>query len=383
MSRFKTFDSTGVAPNGVVYAGDLNSIQDRYADLSNYSQTVDVGTLRVGESALQLLRYSSSPLEARITAALRTDGILRGLSGLVAGAYTTAQRDAIAAGQRPFTMIIFNTTTNQLEINMGSDATPSWQPVGFSSLPVGSLIPYTGAEGDIPVGWGLADGATLVRADYAVLNSLYSAQSYPFGNGNGTTTFNKPDMRGRDAVGRDNMGGTAASRVPGVNTMGANGGTYQETLDITKIPSHSHTGTTGSSGAHTHTTDNPGNHTHGVTDPSHGHSVNDPTHAHAIGAFATTGTMGYPSMGLAASNPYYAGSVWVSVGGYSGITNNSGTGISINGAYTGISIQGGGGHTHTALSAGAHTHTITAEGGGNPHNNMQPYLAVNWIVKLQ
>lgn len=65
----------------------------------------------------------------RITGALRTDGILRGLGGLYAGAYTTTQRDAIAAGSRPAGLAIFNTTTNRWEVNLGSDATPNWQPI--------------------------------------------------------------------------------------------------------------------------------------------------------------------------------------------------------------------------------------------------------------
>ena len=224
MSRVKTFDSTGVAPNGVFYAGDANAIQDHYADLANFSQTVDIGTLRVAESGLQFLRYASSPLEARVTAALRADGIVRGLSGLFAGTYTTTARDAIPLGQRPYGLVILNTTTNQLEINLGSDATPSWQVVGANALPVGACIPYTGSEGSVPANFGLADGTAISRTTFSALNTLYSAQGYPFGTGDGSTTFNKPDMRGRTPTGRDNMGGTVASRMTGVNTMGASGG---------------------------------------------------------------------------------------------------------------------------------------------------------------
>src|SRR5215831_12386505 len=119
MSRVKTFNSTGVATAGRLYAGDLNAIQDHYADQSNFAQTVDVSTLRIGEAALQLLRYGTS--EARISGALRTDGILRALGGIYGGAFTTAQRDAIAAGSRPTGLQIFNTTTQQYEFNKGTD----------------------------------------------------------------------------------------------------------------------------------------------------------------------------------------------------------------------------------------------------------------------
>lgn len=127
MARFKTFNSTGVAPDGVLYAGDENAMQDRAAELANFAQTVDLGTLRIGEAALQLIKYAVG--EARITGLLRVDGILRGLGGLFAGTFTTAQRDAIAAGSRPFGLIILNTTTSRLEMNFGTDATPNWKPL--------------------------------------------------------------------------------------------------------------------------------------------------------------------------------------------------------------------------------------------------------------
>jgi len=130
MPRHKTFNSSGVPPDGVLFAGDENAMQDRAAELANFSQTVDVGTLRIAESALQLLRFASSPLEARITAALRVDGILRGLGGLYAGTFTTTQRDAIPAGSRPFGLVILNTTTVRFEWNAGTDAVPRWQAVG-------------------------------------------------------------------------------------------------------------------------------------------------------------------------------------------------------------------------------------------------------------
>jgi hypothetical protein len=127
LSRYKTFDSTGLATAGRIYAGDLNAIQDLFADLYNLSQSLGVSSVALGEAGLQLLRYGAG--EARLSGHMRVDGILRGLGGLFAGAYTTTARNAIAVGSRPFTLVIFNTTTNQFEYNAGSDATPNWQPV--------------------------------------------------------------------------------------------------------------------------------------------------------------------------------------------------------------------------------------------------------------
>jgi hypothetical protein len=128
MNRVKNFNATGVAPNGRLYAGDLNAIQDAAMAQTDLSQTVALAAVQIGETGLQLLRYGS--LEARITGALRTDGILRGLGGVFAGTYTTVQRNAIPLGSRPYGLVIWNTDNNRLENNIGTDAVPNWQPVG-------------------------------------------------------------------------------------------------------------------------------------------------------------------------------------------------------------------------------------------------------------
>jgi hypothetical protein len=136
LSRVKTFDSTGLATAGRLYAGDLNQIQDQYADLSNLAQAISTGSLAVGELGLQLVRYGAG--EARISGALRIDGILRCLSGLYAGGFTTAQRDAIPPMSRPYGLVILNTTSNRLEINLGSGASPAWS--GLSSAIVRGVL---------------------------------------------------------------------------------------------------------------------------------------------------------------------------------------------------------------------------------------------------
>lgn len=130
MNRIFTKNATGVAPDGRWYAGDVNALQDAAAAQTDLTQTIALGTIEIGESGLQIVRYGS--LEARLTGALRTDGILRALGGLYAGAFTTTQRDAIASGLAPYGLVITNTTTNRLEWNAGTDAARNWQPVGPS-----------------------------------------------------------------------------------------------------------------------------------------------------------------------------------------------------------------------------------------------------------
>lgn len=47
-----------------------------------------------------------------------------------------------------------------------------------------------------------------------------TARFFPYGNGNGSTTFNVPDFRGATLIGRNNMGGSASSRLANGNSIG-------------------------------------------------------------------------------------------------------------------------------------------------------------------
>lgn len=126
-SRVKNFVATGVAPDGRLYAGDLNAMQDDYADLMNLTQTIGVGTVQVGESGLMIYRYGAG--EMRITGSLRMDGIFRPLGGLVPPAFTNTTRDALLAAARPYGLLILNTEKNLYEWNSGTDVAPIWSPM--------------------------------------------------------------------------------------------------------------------------------------------------------------------------------------------------------------------------------------------------------------
>ena len=71
----------------------------------------------------------------------------------------------------------------------------------LSTLPVGSLISWSGDAASVPSGWVLADGSAISRAQYPDLNTLYNAAGYPYGSGDGINTFNVPDLRGRVSLG--------------------------------------------------------------------------------------------------------------------------------------------------------------------------------------
>jgi len=91
-----------------------------------------------------------------------------------------------------------------------------------------------------PTGWLLCYGQQVSRTTYA---DLFAVISTTFGAGDGSTTFNLPDIRGRIPLGKDNMGGTSANRVTAAaaDTLGGSGGEENHTLTTGEIPSHTHT----------------------------------------------------------------------------------------------------------------------------------------------
>jgi len=102
-------------------------------------------------------------------------------------------------------------------------------PTG-ASLPAGVMVPFAGAAA--PSGWLLCDGAAVSRADYA---ALFDAIGTTFGAGDGATTFNLPDPRGRAVIGAG-QGPSLTNRA-----LGATVGAETHTLTTGEMPSHSHT----------------------------------------------------------------------------------------------------------------------------------------------
>jgi hypothetical protein len=149
-------------------------MEDQYADLTNLAQNVQVGTLAVGETGLQLIRYGAG--EARITGAVRTDGIFRGLGGLFAGSFTTTQRDAIAAGSRPYGLLITNTSTNRLEWNSNTDVSPTWQPAAADG------------SGNVSVPGQVISRAGLA-ASQVIIGSSGTSPTISFGTAGDTTIY--------------------------------------------------------------------------------------------------------------------------------------------------------------------------------------------------
>ena len=153
----------------------------------------------------------------------------------------------------------------------------------------------------------------------------------PYGLGNGSTTFNVPDMRSRVGVGLGQASGLTN------RTLGGTVGTETETLTSSQIPSHSHPNTVGSTAG-------------GTNNITSGMSANT-VHNHSVDRAAWTNN---------GSAPY------TFTGGGSNIALQN---IGINNS---ASLD----HTHNLFITNANN-----TGGGGSHNNMQPSIGLNYIIK--
>ncbi len=178
-------------------------------------------------------------------------------------------------------------------------------------VPAGIMLDYAGISA--PSGYLLCDGTAVSRATYT---DLFSAIGTVWGVGDGATTFNVPDFRGRVSVGAGTGSGLTS------RTLADTDGEEDHELLTAEMPAHTHV-----QNAHTHT-------------------VTDPGHTHAAGTFAD----------LSSNVAFRAGS--------NGTTGTATT----DSATTGITNQ-----NTTAVNQNT--------GGGNVHNNMQPYAVATKIIK--
>jgi microcystin-dependent protein len=129
-----------------------------------------------------------------------------------------------------------------------TDAATMGQLTAGVGVPIGAVIDFWGTTP--PEGFLFAAGQEISRETYSTLFAIIGTAG---GVGNGSTTFNLPDYRGRVAAGKDDMGGTSAARLNTIasTTLGTAGGLQTHTLTTAQLAAHSHT----------------------VTDPGHNHST--------------------------------------------------------------------------------------------------------------
>lgn len=183
------------------------------------------------------------------------------------------------------------------------------------AFPSGTITMYGGATA--PTDWLLCNGAAINRTTYA---DLFAILGTSYGAGNGTTTFNLPNLNDRFPIG-----------VSGTYARGATGGALTKTIITANLP------------AHTHAID----HNHSAFDTASGgtHSHTQPTTSADTGSSTTRVARG------------------------SGVSSGDVTYIS-----------GDGAHTHS-IDVPAFTGTSGSAGSGTPLDTTPPYVAVNYIIK--
>ena len=142
------------------------------------------------------------------------------------------------------------------------------------TVPSGTMFDFGGTSA--PSGYLACDGSAVSRTTYA---ALFAAIGTTWGAGDTTTTFNLPDLRRRVTVG---SGGTGTGTLG--NAVGNTGGS-EDAIVVT----HTHTGTTDSSGAHTHTVSGTVYATDGGASPSAGQAYGTGTASSAAFASADSG----------------------------------------------------------------------------------------------
>jgi microcystin-dependent protein len=221
-----------------------------------------------------------------------------------------------------------------------------------AALPSG-MVTMTAAN-TAPLGWMICNGSAVSRTTYA---DLFTAIGTTYGTGDGTTTFNLPDLRGRVATGSD-------SSQTEFDFLGETGGTKQVTLTAAQsgLPAHGHAGSTGSAG--NDDTDHSHSATTGTVSSDHSHASGIRNAAEEASSKLLAGGSG--TAGIFLNRPVVTG-------------GSIGTG--------GISAN----HTHSVGTGGRsafHSHPITvtvasttAAAASSAHTNLQPYIVLNYIIK--
>jgi microcystin-dependent protein len=208
----------------------------------------------------------------------------------------------------------------------------------------------------IPEGWLACDGAEISRGEYA---QLFDAIGEAWGAGDGSSTFNVPDLRDRTPVGASDT-----------RALASTGGAATVALAAAEMPSHAHTVTSHSHRLDVWSGNDNVDHTHstGGRSTAHWHGLADPT---------------YPY--IPSSNGWNWVNVAYTAGGYA--VPYAGAGNANN--YIGPDDRD---HTHGTYGASArHAHAINADtsavapatdaiGGGAAHENMPPFAVVNYLI---
>lgn len=229
-----------------------------------------------------------------------------------------------------------NDAIEALQAKVGVDGSAVTSSLDYKvtvNTPTGVIQMFCGSTA--PTGWLLCDGSAISRTTYS---ALFAVMGTAYGVGDGSTTFNVPDMRSRVPIG-SGQGSGLTNRA-----RGASGGAESKTISTSNLP------------AHTHSADPPATNS-GTVSSDHAHYTGAHGHSYITGNQAVSGTS--RAIITATGGTPASGAIYNADAGWSG-------GISAN-------------HVH-ATDIGSFT---TGDGGfaNSAVDIMNPFLSVNFIVK--
>ena len=122
---------------------------------------------------------------------------------------------------------------------------------GIEGIPTATIVPWSTAS--VPTGFLECDGTAVSRSTYS---DLFGVISTTYGTGDGSSTFNLPNLSDKVAVGKSNN--KALASTAGANTVTSTGNvagsTANASLSTAQLASHSHDGGRGNAGQHSDNT---------------------------------------------------------------------------------------------------------------------------------
>jgi len=202
-------------------------------------------------------------------------------------------------------------------------------------IPTATIVPWT--DSSVPTGFLECNGSAVSRSTYSALFAIIGTT---YGSGDGSTTFNVPDLADNVPVGKSNN--KALASTGGANTVASSGNVGTNTNTNINVTGN----VAGSTANATLSTAQLASHNHTPTNRSAGNTVGDP------GA---------------------------SYGNSSGTSQNSPSNLPLNNAGSGS------GHSHNMSAnfsgSGNASSSSTSNYSGSATSVVQPYLTVIYIIK--
>ena len=216
---------------------------------------------------------------------------------------------------------------NSLSSNAQTQIDSKLAAAGAFTVQTGMILPWAAANADKPAGYLLCDGSQVSRSTYS---ALFAILSTIYGAGNGSSTFNLPNLQSRMPIGKSGtyaLGATGGDTTDSFTPSGTIATTvYNHTLTLAQIPSHSH--------------------------------------------FSSNSGNGFPN--LVQNNSALT------------MTSKSNGGLGNNDyQLVGVSAQANQSPTSNSGSGGAHNHSAQSffTGSGGTVDVLNPYLSLNFIIK--